>query len=115
MGGGRERPPRAGAAAGLVGMAVCTKTRLPQTTGEAAPAPGIFTFHLTFLVSLQARGGVAEGDTPVASGPRMAGQFSSPGAAAAGAADAPAINASKGTMTALSEEEMWFMRFGSFQ
>ncbi len=51
--------------------------RSSQTMGVAEPLPGIFTFHLTFLVSLQTVGGLAEGATPVAKGPRHCGQFCS--------------------------------------
>src|SRR5260370_32877724 len=43
--------------------------------GVALPVPGILTFHLTLLVSLQVVGGSAEGATPVWSGPRHCGQF----------------------------------------
>src|SRR5262245_17384152 len=51
------------------------KTLLSQMTGVAEPLPGIFTFHLTWLVSLQVVGGLAKGATPLASGPRHCGQF----------------------------------------
>src|SRR5262245_9876345 len=52
------------------GTAVATKTRSPQTTGEADPRPGISTFQRTFFVSLHSTGGLAVFDTPVALGPR---------------------------------------------
>src|SRR5580765_1504451 len=50
--------------------------------GVAKPLPGIFTFQRMLLVSLQTVGGLAVGETPVAKGPRQAGQFSSEGDAA---------------------------------
>ena len=52
-------------------------TWLPQISGVASPRPGIFTFHLMLLVSLQVVGGSAVGLTPVISGPRHCGQFES--------------------------------------
>src|SRR5688500_4458326 len=51
------------------------KTLSPQITGVAQPLPGILTFHLMWLVSLQAVGGLAMGATPLANGPRHCGQF----------------------------------------
>ena len=60
-----------------VGMAVRTKTLFSQMTGVAVPAPGILTFHLTFLVSLHSVGGSAWGATPLWRGPRHCGQFCS--------------------------------------
>ena len=57
-----------------VGTAVSTKTRSPQTTGDADPRPGISTFQRMFFVSLHSRGGLAVGDTPVANGPRHCAQ-----------------------------------------
>ena len=52
------------------------KTRSSQMMGVAWPLPGIFTFHLTLLVSLHVVGGLANGATPFWSGPRHCGQFS---------------------------------------
>ena len=48
------------------GTAVSRYTRSPQMTGEAAPRPGISTFHLMFLVSLHSTGGLAVRETPLA-------------------------------------------------
>ena len=70
------RPSGACAAAPstVVGTAVVTKTRSPQTTGVAEPRPGISTFQRMFFPSAHSRGGVAVLDTPVACGPRHCGQ-----------------------------------------
>ena len=57
------------------GIAVSTKIRSFQTTGDDDPRPGIWTFHLTFFVSLHSIGGLAVRDTPVMSGPRHCAQF----------------------------------------
>ena len=60
--------------------------------GVAEPSPGIFTFHLTLLVSLQLVGGLAEGATPFWSGPRHCGQFASAVVAARAPIAAPLAN-----------------------
>ena len=57
-----------------VGTAVSTNTESPHTTGLANPLPGIFTFQRMFLSSLHVTGGSAFGASPVANGPRHAGQ-----------------------------------------
>ena len=51
-------------------MAVSTKTLSLQTIGLAVPFPSIGTFHWMFFSSLHSVGGVADEETPVASGPR---------------------------------------------
>ena len=51
------------------------KTWSSQMIGVDVPLPGIWVFHRTFRVSLHSVGGVAEGETPLACGPRQAGQF----------------------------------------
>src|SRR5262245_56881681 len=62
--------------------------------GVACPVPGIFTFHLMWLDSLQVVGGLAAGATPVARGPRHCGQcWSAAGAAAPIEADPKRIAA----------------------
>src|SRR5688572_12064578 len=65
------------AAALPVDTAVCTKILFPHTIGEDDPAPGTFTFHLTFFPCSQDVGGSPAGATPLAKGPRQAGQFPS--------------------------------------
>ena len=62
----RRHPP--------VGIAVSTKTRSPQTIGDADALPGISTFQRMFFVSLHSTGGSPCGAAPVASGPRHWGQ-----------------------------------------
>ena len=70
-------PPRAACASSFdrpTGTAVRTYTRSPQITGEAAPRPGISTFHLMFRVSLHSIGGLAVREVPLAKGPRHCAQ-----------------------------------------
>ena len=74
----RQRAARLHAAASPAtptGIAVSTKMRSFQTTGDDDPRPGISTFHLMFFVSLHSIGGFAVRDTPVMSGPRHCAQF----------------------------------------
>jgi hypothetical protein len=52
-------------------MAVRKKTLPAHTTGLDVLWPGTGTFHLTFCVSLQVRGGWPVGETPEAIGPRV--------------------------------------------
>src|SRR5205085_10840233 len=54
------------------------KMRSAQTIGVESPSPGMASFHLMLLVSLQLSGGSACGATPVPRGPRHWGQNSSP-------------------------------------
>src|SRR5690606_10494859 len=56
-------------------MAVVRKMRLPQTTGDEWPRPGMGVFHRMFDVS-QVTGNAVSLDTPVPRGPRHPGQFS---------------------------------------
>src|SRR5579872_6113952 len=65
------------------------KIRSSQMIGVAVPLPGTFTFHFTWLVSLQVVGGLASGRAPVAKGPRHCGQFCAASAAVARQGQAP--------------------------
>src|SRR5688572_18562586 len=85
MGSTLDWPAPADSAA-PAGMAVWMNTWLPQMIGVELPLPGSFTFHLTFSVSLHFVGGVADGATPVPSGPRHWGQVSPTAGSAARAA-----------------------------
>ena len=60
------------------GIAVVRKMRSPQTMGVEWPRPGIGVFQRMFVpsASSQSSGGSPSGATPVASGPRHAGQLS---------------------------------------
>src|SRR5689334_18965813 len=60
-----------------MGTAAVTYTASPKTTGEEWALPGSGVFHRMSFVSLQCSGGVANGATPVASGPRHCGQYRS--------------------------------------
>jgi hypothetical protein len=94
-----------------VETAVNTNTRSPHTTGVEEAAPGIATFHLTFLLSLHSSGGSASGATPVASGPRHCGQLrraSSLGAAAARSVKTNANNAIGKDSFFIVPNKRWF-------
>src|SRR5262249_6813819 len=57
-----------------LGTAVVRETRAPQTTRLLLPRPRPRSFHFTFFASLHSSGGRALGASPVAAGPRHAGQ-----------------------------------------
>ena len=57
------------------GTAVNRYNRFSQMIGDADPRPGTSTFQRILVVSLHSSGGSASGATPVAKGPRQAGQY----------------------------------------
>src|SRR5438876_7158326 len=65
-------------------MAVVTKTRSPQMTGDECARPGIGVFQRMFLLAgtSQETGGLRPSPRPVAPGPRKEGQLPSVAAAA---------------------------------
>jgi hypothetical protein len=71
-------------------VAVVTKMRLPQTTGEDQPAPGMDVFQTTFDVALQCSGSFFSEEIPWPVGPRKRGQFS---------ADSEKVNAHRAAMS----------------
>ena len=69
--------PRDPAAAGVVGTAVVTKMRSPQTTGDENPRPGTVAFQAIRSVLFQVSGASPRA-IPSFEGPRQAGQSASP-------------------------------------
>ena len=72
----RDSPTAVAATFLPVFSAVRTKSWSPQMTGVELPEPGILIFHRIFLPSENSFGGLPPGATPLAAGPRQAGQFS---------------------------------------
>ena len=54
--------------------AVVRKIRLPHTTGDEWPRPGMGVFHSTFSDALQVSGRPVSAETPWPFGPRNCGQ-----------------------------------------